>query len=57
MKSIFQKTDFRSRRSFIAQMASPMLGLTAVPILAGSAQAASTISGAANKKLDGKAKA
>ena len=57
MKSIFQKTDFRSRRSFIAQMASSMLGLTAVPILAGSAQAASTISGAANKKLGGKAKA
>ena len=57
MKSIFQKTDFRSRRSFITQMASSMLGLTAMPILAGSAQAASTISGAANQKLGGKAKA
>ena len=57
MKTIFQKTDFVSRRSFITQMASSMLGLTAVPILAGTAQAANTITSAANQKLGGKAKA
>ena len=55
MKSIFQKTDFRSRRSFVTQMASSMLGLTALPTVAGSAIAATTTSSAAGQTLGGNA--
>ena len=55
MKSIFQKTDFRSRRSFVTQMASSMLGLTVLPTVAGSAIAATTTSSAAGQPLGGKA--
>ena len=55
MKSIFQKTDFRSRRSFVTQMASSMLGLTVLPTVAGSAIAATTISSAAGQTLGGNA--
>jgi len=56
MRNIFQKTDIRSRRSFITQMASSMLGLTVLPTVAGTAAAATTMSAAANQKLGGKAK-
>ena len=55
MKSIFQKTDFRSRRSFVTQMASSMLGLTVLPTVAGSAIAATTTSSAAGQTLGGNA--
>ena len=55
MKSIFQKTDFRSRRSFVTQMASSMLGLTVLPTVAGSAIAATTTSSAAGQTLGGSA--
>ncbi len=57
MKHVFQTSDARSRRMFMSQMASSLLGLSVVPTFSGVATAAmnSNISSGASK-IGGKAK-